>query len=49
MNIVCECGMEVWEVELDGNFINGQWHEVWMSVEMKCSAVRGECSKREWG
>ena len=42
-------GVKIWDVELDGDFINGQWPKVWAPVEVERSTVCGERSKREWG
>jgi hypothetical protein len=38
LNVVSECWAEVWELELDRNFINSQLGEVRVPVQVERSA-----------
>ena len=47
-DVVCDCHAKIWEIEFDSGFIDSQRSKIWAFVEMKCSVVCREGSKREW-
>ena len=49
MEVVCDRAAEVRDFEFDSNLVNGQRPKVRASVEMECSTLCRERSKREWG
>ena len=49
IEVVCNCAAGVRDFEFNSDLINGQRPKVRAPVEMECSTLCRECSKREWG